>query len=838
MATRKSGSSKPRSTSTRSRSSRSTAKTKAQKEAEASKVKEPAATAKPAAKAAPAPKAAEPAKKAPAKAAKAEAAPAAAKPAAEAKKPEPKKEAAPKAAAPKADAPKPEAPKAAAAPKAEPKKAAEAPKAPAKAEAPVKAEKKPEPAAAKAAPAAKSAPAAKETTKKEAPAAKPEPKPAAKKEETKAAPAAKEAPKAAAPSPKPEPKPAEKKTAPAPAAKAEPKTTAKAEPAAKPAPVKKEEPAKKAEAPKPAAAKAEEAPAAKPAVKAAPAKAAEAAEPEPKPAPKAQKAEEPKKEAEPAKAEKAAPAKPAEAEEKPKAADEKPAPEPEPAPAAAEEEPAEKTPEPEPEPLPQPRRSIAFIGSECYPFVKTGGLGDVMYALPKALVKQNCDVKVILPRYACIKDEWQEKMVYKGAFQMDLCSDGRQFYVGIMEYVSPDGVVYDFIDNQDFFTNGNPYTNLVDDIPRYCYFGKAALSALLYLNWIPDIIHCHDWQAALVPVYLRTLFQTTELARSKTVLTIHNLRFQGKYNIPTIKYWSGLPDYVFNKDVMQEDWTEANMLKGGLTYADMITTVSGTYAGEIQTPEYGEGLDAHLRYHSGKLRGIVNGIDYDIWNPSTDKLLEAPYDTKNVLEAKKENKKALQEELGLEKDDGKMVIGLISRLTSQKGLDLVTTVMEQLIDGNTQVVVLGTGEPQYEESFRWFENAHKGTVCSSIMYDEARSHHIYAGADALLVPSRFEPCGLTQLIAMHYGTIPIVRETGGLKDTVEPYNMFEDSGNGFTFDRYEPGLLLDAINRAKTLYFTSRESWDKMVVRDMEKDVSWTLSASQYRDLYLQLTQY
>ncbi len=836
MATRKSGSSKPRSTSTRSRSSRSTAKTKAQKEAEASQVKEPAATAKPAAKAAPAPKAAEPAKKAPAKAAKTEPTPVAAKPAAEAKKPEPKKEAAPKAAAPKAEAPKPEAPKPAVAPKAELKKAAEAPKTPAKAEtSAVKAEKKPEPAAAKTAPAAKAAPAAKETPKKEAPAAKPEPKPAAKKEEPKAAPAAKEAPKAAAPAPKPEPKPAEKKAAPAPAAKAEPKAVAKTEPAPKPAPAKKEEPAEKAEAPKPAAAKAEEAPAAKPAVKAATAKTAEAAEPEPKPAPEAKKAEGPKKEAVPAKAEKAAPAKPA---EKPKAADEKPAPEPEPAPAAAEEEPAEKTPEPEPEPLPQPRRSIAFIGSECYPFVKTGGLGDVMYALPKALVKQNCDVKVILPRYACIKDEWQEKMVYKGAFQMDLCSDGRQFYVGIMEYVSPDGVVYDFIDNQDFFTNGNPYTNLVDDIPRYCYFGKAALSALLYLNWIPDIIHCHDWQAALVPVYLRTLFQTTELARSKTVLTIHNLRFQGKYNIPTIKYWSGLPDYVFNKDVMQEDWTEANMLKGGLTYADMITTVSGTYAGEIQTPEYGEGLDAHLRYHSGKLRGIVNGIDYDIWNPATDKLLEAPYDTKNVLEAKKENKKALQEELGLEQDDGKMVIGLISRLTSQKGLDLVTTVMEQLIDGNTQVVVLGTGEPQYEESFRWFENAHKGTVCSSIMYDEARSHHIYAGADALLVPSRFEPCGLTQLIAMHYGTIPVVRETGGLKDTVEPYNMFEDSGNGFTFDRYEPGLLLDAINRAKTLYFTSRESWDKMVVRDMEKDVSWSRSASQYRDLYLQLTQY
>ena len=851
MATRKSGSSKPRSTSTRSRSSRSAAKPKAQKEAKGTKTTKPTAT--PAAKAEPAPKATEPIKKAAAAAAPAPAA----KPAAEAKKPRPKKEPAAKAAAPKAEAPK------AAAPKAEPKPAA---KAAAKAEAP--AAKKSEPAAK-----AKPAPKATEPIKKAAAAAAPAPaaKPAAeaKKPRPKKEPAAKaaapkaEAPKAAAPkaepkaaapaakpaapAAKPEPKPAAEEKKPAPKAEApkeEPKA-AKAEPAAKPAPAKKEEPVKKAGAPKAAPAakeepapKAEAAPAAKPAVK-------EEAPAKPAPKPAVAKAEpETKKAAEPEKAEKPA-EKPAKAEaksEEPKAAP-VPAAKEETAPEPAEEEPkAEEAPapesEPEPEPLPQPRRSIAFIGSECYPFVKTGGLGDVMYALPKALVKQNCDVKVILPRYACIKQEWQEKMVYKGAFQMDLCSDGRQFYVGIMEYVSPDGVVYDFIDNQDFFTNGNPYTNLVDDIPRYCYFNKAALSALLFLDWIPDIIHCHDWQAALVPVYLRTLFENTELGRSKTMITIHNLRFQGKYNIPTIKYWSGLPDYVFNKDVMQEDWTEANMLKGGLTYADMITTVSGTYAGEIQTPEYGEGLDAHLRYHSGKLRGIVNGIDYDIWNPATDKLLDAPYDTKNVLEAKKENKKALQEELGLEQDEGKMVIGLISRLTSQKGLDLVTSVMEQLIDGNTQVVVLGTGEPQYEDSFRWFENAHKGTVCSSIMYDEARSHHIYAGADALLVPSRFEPCGLTQLIAMHYGTIPVVRETGGLKDTVEPYNMFEDSGNGFTFDRYEPGLLLDAINRTKTLYFTSRESWDKMVVRDMEKDVSWTLSASQYRDLYLQLTQY
>ena len=487
--------------------------------------------------------------------------------------------------------------------------------------------------------------------------------------------------------------------------------------------------------------------------------------------------------------------------------------------------------------MPEPRRSVAFIGSECYPFVKTGGLGDVMYALPKALVKLNCDVKVILPKYACIKDQWKEKMVYRGAFDMDLCADGRSFYVGIMEYVSEDGVVYDFIDNEEFFSSGNPYTNLVDDIPKFCYFSKAALAALNYMDWTPDVIHCHDWQAGLVPVYLRTMFANTPLARSKSVVTIHNLRFQGKYNIPTIKYWSGLPNEVFNMGALQEEWTEANMLKGGLAYCDLITTVSNTYAGEIQTPEYGEGLDAHLRHHSGKLRGIVNGIDVDIWNPATDKLLAATYDTANAIEQKKANKRALQEQLGLEVDEGKFIVGLISRLTNQKGLDLVSAVAPGLIDGNTQIVILGTGEAEYENAFRALENDHKGTVCAYIAYDEALSHQIYAGSDILLVPSQFEPCGLTQLIAMRYGTVPVVRETGGLKDTVEPYNMFENTGNGYTFDRYDAGLLYDAINRAKTLYFEDREDWDRMVVRDMEKDVSWAKSAEQYRWLYLELTQ-
>ena len=485
--------------------------------------------------------------------------------------------------------------------------------------------------------------------------------------------------------------------------------------------------------------------------------------------------------------------------------------------------------------IPQPRRSVAFIGSECYPFVKTGGLGDVMYALPKMLAKQNCDVKVILPRYGCIPWEYQEKMVYVGSFDMDLCSDGRSFYVGIMEYVW-DGVVYDFIDNQELFAGGNPYTSLIEDIPTFCYFGKAALAALNYLNWIPDVIHCHDWQAGLVPIYLREMFNETPLASAKTILTIHNLRFQGIYNIETLKYWTNLPDYVFNKDAMVENWLDANMLKGGITYANMITTVSNTYAGEIQTAFFGEHLDAHLRYHSGKLRGIVNGIDYDIWNTASDPYLAVNYDLSNVLRNKKENKRALQEELGLETDDHKFVIGLVSRLTNQKGLDLVNSIIPQVMDEHTQVVILGTGDAIYEDSFRYYENAYKGNLCSNIMYDEARAHKIYAGCDALLVPSLFEPCGLTQLIAMHYGTIPIVRETGGLKDTVEPYNMNTNTGNGFTFNYYDAGLLLDAINRAKTFYFTNRWCFDEMVQRDMDKDVSWENSARQYRDLYVELT--
>ena len=482
-----------------------------------------------------------------------------------------------------------------------------------------------------------------------------------------------------------------------------------------------------------------------------------------------------------------------------------------------------------------PRRSVAFIGSECYPFVKTGGLGDVMSALPKSLAKLNIDVKVIIPRYKCIPQKFQEKMEYRGSFDMNLCSDGKQYYVGIMEY-QEDGVVYDFIDNDEFFSWGNPYTNLIDDIPKFCYFAKAALAALNYLNWTPDVVHCHDWQAALVPLYLRTCFQDTDVGRAISVLTIHNLKFQGIYDRKKIQYWSGLPDYVFNKDCMIQNWLDANMLKGGIAYSNKVTTVSNTYAWEIQTEEYGEGLAEHLRYHNNKILGIVNGIDTDIWNPATDKLLAADYDEKSAIKNKKVNKKALQESLGLDVDEHKMVIGLISRLTNQKGLDLVNDVIPGIMDEHTQVVVLGTGDSQYENTFHYYENKYKGNFCAYIAYNENVAHNIYAGCDALLVPSRFEPCGLTQLMAMRYGAVPIVRETGGLKDTVQPYNMFENTGNGFTFDRYESGLLYDAINRAKTLYFENRKSWDDMVIRDMNKDVSWEKSAKQYKDMYVGLT--
>ena len=478
---------------------------------------------------------------------------------------------------------------------------------------------------------------------------------------------------------------------------------------------------------------------------------------------------------------------------------------------------------------------IAFVGSECYPFIKTGGLGDVMYALPRALTRQGCEVRVILPYYNCLPQKYKDQARYIGSFMMDLTLEGRTFYVGIME-ISMDGVIYDFIDNREFFDWGNPYTGLWEDIPKYCYFSKAALAILNYLEWAPDVVHCHDWQAALTPVFLRERFNETPVGKARSVLTIHNLRFQGICSIPHLKYWTGLPDWLFNYNVFKINEDEANMMKAGLAYADRITTVSPTYAEEIQTGFYGEGLDAHLRYHAYRMVGIVNGIDVDIWNSRTDALLTAPYSAEDVLWKKPENKRALQERLGLEVNDGKFMIGLVSRLTDQKGLDLINAIFGDMMDDDTQVVILGTGDPKYEGAFRNYEYLYKGKVCAYIKYDESLAHQIYAGADALMVPSLFEPCGLTQLISMRYGTVPIVRETGGLKDTVAPFDEASGEGNGFTFNYYRTELLLESIRQARRVYREERDRWNAIILRDMAKDVSWNLSAKQYLDLYRDAT--
>ena len=480
-------------------------------------------------------------------------------------------------------------------------------------------------------------------------------------------------------------------------------------------------------------------------------------------------------------------------------------------------------------------KRILFAASECVPFIKTGGLADVCGALPKEFSKEEWDVRVVIPNYSCIPEKYRSQFQYVTHFYMCAGNYIQNKYVGILKY-ELDGVTYYFIDNQEYFTCDTPYGDIRYDIEKFVFFDKAVLSMLKQIDFRPDLIHCHDWQTGLIPVYLKNEFQADSFYWGmKSIITIHNLKFQGVWDVKTMKGLTGFSADLFAPDKL-EFHKDANMLKGGIAYCNKITTVSNTYAGEIQTEEYGEGLAEHLRYHNNKIRGIVNGIDTDNWNPATDKLLTANYDAESAVENKKINKKALQESLGLEVDDHKMVIGLISRLTNQKGLDLVNAVIPGIMDGNTQVVVLGTGDAWYENTFRYYEYKYKGSFCAYIDYNENVAHNIYAGCDALLVPSRFEPCGLTQLISMRYGSIPIVRETGGLKDTVQPYNLFDNTGNGFTFDRYESGLLYDAINRAKTLYFENRKYWDEMVVRDMNKDVSWQQSAKQYKDMYVELT--
>ena len=392
-----------------------------------------------------------------------------------------------------------------------------------------------------------------------------------------------------------------------------------------------------------------------------------------------------------------------------------------------------------------------------------------------------------------------------------------------------------FIDNEYYFSGWSPYGDIKFDLEKFAFFSKAALSALPSIDFRPDIIHCHDWQTGLVPVYIKDVFVQNPFYHGiKTIMTIHNLKFQGVYDMKTVKDFSGLSAYYFAPDKL-EAYGDANYLKGGIVYADYVTTVSETYAEEIKTPFFGEKLDGLIRARSNSLCGIVNGIDYNEYNPATDKMIYANYNARTFRKEKVKNKLALQEELGLEKDPKKFMVGIVSRLTDQKGLDLVDCVIEEICAPDMQLVVLGTGDPKYENLFRHFEWKYSDRVSASIYYNNERSHKIYAACDAFLMPSLFEPCGLSQLMSLRYGTIPIVRETGGLKDTVEPYNEYESTGTGFSFCNYNAHEMLATIRYAKHIYYDRRREWNKMIDRAMATDYSWNNSARKYEDLYNRL---
>lgn len=481
------------------------------------------------------------------------------------------------------------------------------------------------------------------------------------------------------------------------------------------------------------------------------------------------------------------------------------------------------------------KKNVLFVSSEAVPFIKTGGLADVAGSLPKYFDKERYDVRVMLPKYLCIPEKWRNQMKYVTHFYMDLA--WRSQYVGVleMEYA---GVHYYFIDNEFYFAGPKPYGYIHEDIEKFAFFSKAALSAMPLLNFKPDIVHCHDWQTGLVPVYMKERFHDGEFFRDmKSVMTIHNLKFQGIWDLKKVKDITGLPPYFFTSDKL-EAYGDANYLKGGIVYADAVTTVSESYAQEIKTPFYGEHLDGLMRARSNCLTGIVNGIDYDEFNPETDKRIVVNYNQKTFRKEKGKNKKALQQELGLEVNDKKFMIGIVSRLTDQKGFDLIAYMMDQICTEDVQLVVLGTGESQYENMFRHFAWKYPDRVSANIYYSEDMSHKIYASCDAFLMPSLFEPCGLSQLMSLRYGTVPIVRETGGLKDTVEPYNEYESTGTGFSFANYNAHEMMNTINYAKHVYYNNKREWNKIVDRGMLKDFSWTSSAGKYEKLYDNLLGY
>ena len=479
-------------------------------------------------------------------------------------------------------------------------------------------------------------------------------------------------------------------------------------------------------------------------------------------------------------------------------------------------------------------KRILFVASESVPFIKTGGLADVVGSLPKNLDKTKYDIRVILPKYGCMKQEMKDKLTYKTNFYMDY--NWKSVYVGLFEAVV-DGITFYFIDNEFYFSGPKPYCDDgLFEIEKFAFFSKAVLSSLPLVEFRPDLIHCHDWQTGLVPVYLKDSFAGSEFFRGiKTVMTIHNLKFQGRWGIDAVKSITGLSDYYFVSDKL-EAYHDANLLKGGIVYADAVTTVSETYAEEIKSEFFGEGLHGLMQARSGDLRGIVNGIDYEDFNPESNPHIYKNYAADNFRKEKMKNKRALQKELGLPQDDKVMMLGIVSRLTDQKGLDLIAYIMDELCQDAVQIVVLGTGESQYENMFRHFAWKYPEKVSANIYYSEPLSHKIYAGCDAFLMPSLFEPCGLSQLMALRYGTLPIVRETGGLKDTVEPYNEYEGTGTGFRFANFNAHELLGTIRYAEHIYYDRKREWNKIIDRAMAVDYSWDVSAKKYEEMYDWLT--
>lgn len=476
------------------------------------------------------------------------------------------------------------------------------------------------------------------------------------------------------------------------------------------------------------------------------------------------------------------------------------------------------------------KMQIVFASAECAPFVKTGGLGDVAGSLPAALVRAGAEVIVMVPKYATIKDEYKAQMEHFSDFYVSL--GWRNEYCGL-EKLEHDGVTYMFIDNERYFARDYPY-GFFDDGERFAFFSKAITESLQHLpaGFECDILHCNDWQTALAPVFLREFYQGLPLYdRVKTVFSIHNVAFQGQFSDTVMEDILGVAHIPAAASQLRCDACSINYMLGALRYADAITTVSPTYANEIQTPEFGEGLDGVLRERSYALQGILNGIDVAGFDPATDKRIAANY-TVEDRSGKAVCKAKLQEELGLEVRDDRPLMVMVTRLTRQKGLDLVMYALDRILAGGVQVAVLGTGDRDYEDGLRYFQDKYPGTMAARIEFDPALSQRMYAAADMFLMPSKFEPCGLSQIIAMRYGTLPIVRETGGLKDTVIPYNEFTGEGTGFSFSNFNGDEMGDAVFRAARLFWDNREAWDQLVTQAMSQDFSWTRSADKYLDLY------